>query len=149
MPKQDFVILVAEDNPDDALFLRRAFRANKIQKPIHIVPDGEEAIAYLEGKGKYGDRISFPRPGFLILDLKMPCKSGLEVLEWLRIHPEFQVVPTLMLSSSEDPKDIEAAYRLGANAFMVKPSSPQTFERMAKVIHEFWAIAQRLNPDHG
>jgi CheY-like chemotaxis protein len=141
-----FIILVAEDNPDDATFLVRAFQANRIKTPIHIVKDGEEAIAYLEGSGEYANRDKYPRPGFLILDLKMPNRTGLEVLEWLKDNPKFQVTPTLVLSSSDQPKIIDEAYRLGASSFLEKPSSPEMFERMVRIIHEYWGIAKRTPP---
>jgi CheY-like chemotaxis protein len=143
---RNFTILVAEDSQDDAFLLERALRKNNIQNPLQIVPDGEEAVAYLEGTGKYQDRQRFPRPGFIILDLKMPRRSGLEVLEWIKTHPDFRVLPILMLSSSAQHQDIVTSYRLGANTFMVKPSSPQNLEHMVKVIHEYWEMAQRTDP---
>jgi CheY-like chemotaxis protein len=146
MPEWPFIILVAEDNPDDATFLVRAFKANRIKTPVHIVKDGDEAIAYLEGSGEYADRDNYPRPGFLILDLKMPNRTGLEVLQWLKDYPQYQVIPTLVLSSSDQPKDVDEAYRLGASAFLLKPSSPEMFQRMVRIIHEYWDITKRTTP---
>jgi CheY-like chemotaxis protein len=146
MSGSPFIILVAEDNPDDATFLIRAFRANRIKTPIHVVKDGDEAVQYLEGSGDYADRDKYPRPGFFILDFNMPQRSGLEVLQWLKEHPQFQVVPTLVLSSSDQPKNVDEAYRLGASGFLIKPSSPEMFERMVRIIHEYWGITKRTMP---
>ncbi len=123
MEETNFTILVAEDDQNDALLLRRALNKNNIKNPVELVPDGEEAIAYLEGRGKYADRSRYPRPQLVILDLKMPRRDGLEVLEWLKNNQQYQVIPRLALSSSKEQQDIVQSYRLGANSFMVKPST--------------------------
>src|SRR5690242_5329899 len=81
-----FTILLAEDDPNDALLIKRAFSKNDIQNPIQVVSDGEEAIAYLSGAEKFADRLKYPFPNFLVTDLKMPRKSGFEVLAWLHDH---------------------------------------------------------------
>ncbi len=143
---ESFTILVAEDSSDDALLLLRALRKNNIDNPVQIVRDGEEAIAYLEGIGPYADRNQFPRPKFMILDLKMPRKSGLDVLDWLKKHPKFQVIPTLILSTSKEHRDVVNAYRLGASSYMVKPSTFTDLQQMVKVIHDYWLLAQKLDP---
>src|SRR3954470_22161316 len=106
------LVLVAEDNPDDALLLRRAIDRAGIRARIKIVGDGEEMLLYLQGLGAYTDRANNPLPALMILDIKMPRKTGLEVLEWLVSHPQFSVVPTVVLSSSSVEKDIRRAYNL-------------------------------------
>src|SRR5918993_5686225 len=94
------LILVAEDNPDDALLLRRAIDKAGINARVKIVADGEEMLLYLQGRGAYANRSTSPLPSLVILDLKMPRKTGLEVLEWMSANPEVAVVPTIVLSAS-------------------------------------------------
>src|SRR5262245_7374180 len=107
---QHYTILVVEDDPNDVLFLKRALKKNGVHNPVCTLPDGEEAIAYLCGVGKYTDRKAHPFPRVIILDLKMPRKSGLEVLEWLKEHPQYRVIPTIVLTSSKLNEDVVKAY---------------------------------------
>ena len=130
--------LVAEDDGNDVFFLQRAFQQAKIENPLHIVGDGQEAIDYLSGEGKFSDRSLYPLPHLFILDLKMPRKTGLDVLLWLQEQPELRCLPVLVLSSSAQRTDIERAYELGANAFVVKPASLERRVELAKVIGTFW-----------
>src|ERR1041385_1639055 len=116
-------LLIAEDDENDLFFLQRAFEAANVKNPIRIVRDGQEAIDYLSGIGTFADRIQFPLPYLLMLDLKMPRKTGMDVLEWLSEQAELRCLPVVVFSSSANRKDIERAYELGANAFVVKPSS--------------------------
>ena len=140
---EDCPILVMEDNENDAFLLKRALSRSGIRNPVHLVPDGEEGIAYLEGTNQYADRLAHPMPCFIITDLNMPRKSGFEVLEWLRKHPEFRVVPTLVLSSSRHCTDIGRAYGLGANSYLVKPSELHDLERLVRIMHEYWTACER------
>src|SRR4051812_4172662 len=96
----DFPILIAEDSPDDATLLEKAIRKAGLKNPIRFVSDGHEAIEYLQGKGKYGNRAEFPFPRVIISDIKMPRLNGLELLDWLQRHPECSVIPTVLLSGS-------------------------------------------------
>jgi len=130
--------LVAEDDGNDVFFLQRAFLQAKIENPLHVVGDGQEAIDYLSGEGKFSDRSLYPLPHLFILDLKMPRKTGLDVLLWLQEQPELRCLPVLVLSSSAQRTDIERAYELGANAFVVKPASLERRVELAKVIGTFW-----------
>jgi CheY-like chemotaxis protein len=136
--KSDRWVLLAEDDPNDVLLLQLAFREAGLHNPLYVVNDGQEAIDYLSGDGKFSDRSQFPFPALLILDLKMPRKTGLDVLQWLAKEDVLRCLPTLMLSSSTHPGDIEKAYRFGVNAFVVK--SPGTAQRteFARIIKEFW-----------
>ncbi len=136
-------VLIAEDNPDDALLMRRGAGQAGISGEFHVVQDGDEAIEYLEGKGRYRDRTKFPAPNLIMLDLKMPRKSGLEVLDWLRRHPELRVVPTIILTASMIPEDVKKAYDLGANTYFVKPSNFADLVTMLKLVHDYWAHAQK------
>lgn len=142
---ENYTILIVEDDPNDVLFLKRALKKNGINNPVCTLPDGEEAIAFLSGSGKYSDRMAYPFPRVIILDLKMPRKGGLEVLEWLRDHPKYRVIPTLVLTSSKLNEDVVRAYGLGANSYMVKPSNFDDLLRLMKTAHEYWSLC--LKPE--
>src|SRR6478609_2616690 len=143
------LVLVAEDNPDDALLLRRAIDRAGIRARIKIVGDGEEMLLYLQGLGAYADRSANPMPALMILDIKMPRKTGLEVLEWLDGNPEFAVVPTVVLSASGVERDIREAYNLGANTYFVKPSTFEELIDTMRMIQKYWDRAQTLRPING
>ena len=136
--KSDRSFLVAEDDENDVFFLQRAFQQAKIENPLHVVRDGQEAIDYLSGAGKFSDRSLYPLPQLFILDLKMPRMTGLDVLRWLHEQPELQCLPVLVLSSSAQRTDIESAYELGVNGFVVKPASLEKRVELAKLIGAFW-----------
>ena len=132
------LILLAEDREDEVLLIRRAFREANFVNPLHVVPDGEEAIAYLEGKGKYANREEYPLPALLLLDLKMPRKDGLEVLDWIRHQPQLSALRVVMLTASDHISDVNRAYQLGANSFLVKPVDFHDFVEMTQALHGYW-----------
>jgi len=136
--KSRLPLLVAEDDENDVFFLQRAFQQAKVENPLHVVRDGQETIDYLSGDGKFSDRNLYPLPYLVILDLKMPGKNGLDVLRWLHEQPELRCLPVLVLTSSAQQADIEKAYELGANAFVVKPASLEKRVELAKLIGGFW-----------
>ena len=142
-------ILLVEDQPNDVLLLQRALQKAKVPNPVQVVGDGEDAIAYFSGTGPFADRKVHPFPRFVIMDVKMPKVSGLEVLEWLRAHPEYQVIPTLMLSSFAMDNDIIAAYKLGANSYIRKNSDPHEMARMIRKMYEYWMMCLRPKPGSG
>jgi two-component system response regulator len=107
-----------------------------VKNPIQVVTDGQQAIDYLRGAGKFADRAKFPLPCLILLDLKLPYVMGLDVLKWIRQQPRVSLV--VMLTASGNDADIAAAYRLGANAFMTKPSESGKFEDMVKALKDFW-----------
>ena len=119
------IILYAEDNPDDVLIFQRVFRKATLPHTLYCVDDGEAAIEWLTGGGLYSDRQRYPVPDILLLDLKMPRKGGMEVLEWVRGSEKFKVIPVLILSSSDDPTDVKRAYSLGATTYFVKSAASQ------------------------
>jgi CheY-like chemotaxis protein len=131
-------ILLVEDDENDILLFQRAVRDAAIRNPLAIARDGQEAIEYLDGQGQFANRTRFPLPCLIILDIKMPRKTGLEVLEWLANKESLRVLPVIMFSSSPRAEDIADAYRLGANAFIVKPSSLERRAELARVIKSFW-----------
>ena len=138
MTVNDRCVLLAEDDPNDVYLLQYAFEQAQVQTPLLTVNDGQEAIEYLSGIGEYSDRIDFPFPRLLILDLKMPRKTGMEVLYWLKQQEVLGCLPTIVLSSSAHPDDVEQAYRLGVNAFLVKPGGTSERTALAKMINDFW-----------
>jgi CheY-like chemotaxis protein len=113
-------ILVAEDNPDDAFIFKMMFKKAALSHRLHMVEDGEQVIHWLEGRDGYGNREKFPLPDLLILDLKMPIKTGFDVLEWMRADGRNFDLPTLILSSSDDPKDIKRAADLQVTRYFLK-----------------------------
>ena len=116
-------ILLIEDSEDDAFLLDRAFNREGINSSFRRVHNGVQAISYLEGEGDYANRINSPFPGVIFTDLQMPEMDGFAVLHWLKTHPKCSVLPVMVFSSSNNDSDIEKSYRLGANAYLVKPSS--------------------------
>jgi CheY-like chemotaxis protein len=132
------VILVAEDREDDALLIRRAFELARVPYALFFVSDGKEVISYLEGFGKFANRSEYPLPDLLLLDLKMPEVDGFEVIEWIRKQPSLAPLRILVLTSSNEMRDVNRAYRLGANSFLVKPHDFENFIELSRTIHTFW-----------
>ena len=143
------LVLVAEDNPDDALLLRRAIEKAGINARVKIVADGEEMLLYLQGRGAYANRSANPLPSLIILDLKMPRKTGLEVLQWINENPDVAVVPTIVLSASNLEKDVRAAYNLGANTYFVKPTTFEELVDTMRTLETYWKKAAKLRPENG
>jgi CheY-like chemotaxis protein len=125
-------ILYAEDNPDDAIILKLAFKRAGLSQIVHTVDDGGEAIAWLRGEGNFAKRDQHPLPSLLILDLKMPRKSGFDVLEWLQTSGEFKHLPTIVLSSSDDPRDMKRATELGVTKYFRKSATCQDLIQFLK-----------------
>jgi DNA-binding response OmpR family regulator len=123
-------ILIVEDDDNDVFLIERALRAAGVERPLRIARDGEEAIRYLE------DRAKNPRPCLILLDVKMPRKTGLEVLRWLRAHSDLNGMPVLMVTSSDEPRDREVAEESGIEAYYVKPVSFEEMVRVALAIKE-------------
>ena len=139
-------ILLVEDDENDAFFLGRAMAKVGMLNPVQTAKDGQEAINYLQGAGKFSRRAEFPLPGLILLDLKLPFVMGLDVLKWIRQNPEQSPV-VIILSSSADQADIASAYRLGANAYLVKPSEASRLEGMVRAINDFWLLQNTPPPN--
>jgi CheY-like chemotaxis protein len=138
MSNKSGTILLVEDNDNDVVFMRRALANAEVLNPLQVVTDGEQALDYLTGVGKFSDRIQFPLPILTFLDLKLPTKSGLEVLGTLRQIEELKTLVVLVLTTSNEPKDIQHALQLGANAYLVKPSMFSELTDMMKITKAFW-----------
>jgi CheY-like chemotaxis protein len=137
------VILVAEDDEDYVVLIRQVFQKAHIPNPIHVVWNGEEAIYYLKGEGKYANRDEYPLPDIFLLDLKMPRVNGFEVLKWVRAQPNLAALRILVLTSSDEIRDVNEAYQLGANSFLVKPMDFEDFTHLSRLIADFWFKASR------
>jgi len=135
-------ILLAEDDPNDVLLIQRAFRKAGLGDVLKSVRDGTQAIEYLAGRGKYADRREYPLPYLLLLDLKMPGTDGFEVLQWVRGEPELKRLLVVVLTSSNLQADVDRAYELGTNSYLVKPVE---FEEMVNMIQRFEAYWTELN----
>ena len=142
MKKYYSTILVVDDDPNDLILIERAFRAIGVKDPIHTVTGGQEAIAYMMGEGKFSDRRLYAYPTFITTDLKMPGADGFAVLEHLKNNPEWAVIPTVVLTASQDLDDIKKAYMLGASSYHVKPSSPEALRQQLKVLHDYWITCE-------
>jgi two-component system response regulator len=127
-----------EDREEDVFLLRYAFKRAGIENPIQVAVDGQQAVDYLSGKDAYSDRLQFPLPQLVLLDLQLPHLTGLQVLEWIRQQPALKSLIVIVLSSSIHEGDIRRAYELGANAFLVKPSSTDTLADMSVALKHFW-----------
>lgn len=124
-------ILHVDDDQNDLVLLEHACRAADLSYLVKTAADGEMAIAYLSGRGLYANRNEYPLPAVILLDLKMPRKTGFEVLSWIRSQPALKRIPVFIFTSSRHQEDIDRAYELGANAYLVKPVG---FERLVEEI---------------
>ena len=116
-------ILLVDDSENDLFLMRAAFNKAGVRNPLQEVHNGEEAIAYLKGEGVYSDRNSYPLPVVVLLDLNMPRKNGFEVLTWARAQPGLKRLAIIVLTASLRSEDVERAFDLGANAYLLKPAS--------------------------
>jgi|ERR1051326_2161285 CheY-like chemotaxis protein len=131
-------ILLAEDREDDILLIQRAFKQGGIRYPLMVVRDGEEAISYLSGIGRYSNRELYPIPALFLLDLTLPVTDGFEVLRWIRTRPELKDLPVIVLTASDRIRDVNQAYRLGAHSFLVKSLDFQDAIALAQSLTDYW-----------
>jgi CheY-like chemotaxis protein len=133
-------ILLVEDREEDVFLLKYAFNKVEIKNAVHVVQDGQQAIDYLAGTGSFSDRMQFPLPILVLLDLQLPHKPGLEVLAWIRQQPGLKSLIVIILSSSVHKGDVRDAYQSGANAFLIKPAGAETLADMCKALKHFWLV---------
>lgn len=143
--RDDFVVLVAEDDEHDIVAIRRAWRSLGIRNPLVIVHDGEACLDYLFGRGEYA---TAPRPGLVLLDLHMPRLDGLGTLRAIRAEPGTARLPVVILTTSKAEEDRLCSYDLGANAYIVKPLGFEKLTAALRTIHEFWNLAERPETHH-
>jgi len=142
MDKEPFVVLMAEDDEHDIVATRRAWKKHHIANPLYIVNDGEECLDYLHQRGKYSEQGTAPRPGILLLDIKMPKMDGLVVLEHIRKEKELRLLPVVILTTSKAEEDRLRSYDLGANAYVVKPVGFRNFSEAVRTISLFWELVE-------
>lgn len=133
-------VLLAEDDESDVFFLQRAFKEAGVNHLLQVVPDGQSAIDYLTAARLRGEE---RQPALVLLDLKMPRRTGLQVLQWIREQPVLRTLPVFLLSSSENRTDIESAYEAGANAYLVKPPSLAERLDLARFIRDWFRLVQK------
>ena len=134
MTIEDPIVLLVDDSENDALLMRTVFARAGFVQPMRFASDGDDAIAYLRGDGRYADRKEFPLPTTVLMDLNMPRKDSFEVLEWIRQQPALRRLRVYILSASSRAQDIERAYDLGANSYLVKPGNLDGLLHMAKCL---------------
>jgi CheY-like chemotaxis protein len=140
MSKEQDTILLVEDNHKDVLLLQRALRKANMINPVQVVNDGDAAVLYLSGQEPYSDRTRYPLPILILLDLKLPRRSGAEVLMWLRQQPELKRLPVVVLTSSKEYADINHLYDIGVNAYIVKPIAFNDLVEIVTTLKFHWII---------
>lgn len=148
MGKKPFVVLLAEDDEHDVVATRRAWKKHNIANPLYIVSDGEECLDFLHRRGKYSEPGTAPRPGILLLDIKMPKMDGLTVLKHIREDGELHHLPVIILTTSQAEEDRLKGYNLGVNAYIVKPVGFENFSEAVRTINLFWQLVELPRGDH-
>src|ERR1051325_2180107 len=131
-------MLVAEDQDIEVQLLKLACERPKISLPLYFVRNGEEAIEYLEGQGRYADRQEYLLPKLLLLDLNMPLRNGFDVLEWLRLQPGLRRLVVIVFTSSDLASDVNRAFELAANSYLVKPLGFEKLRQTARYLEDYW-----------
>jgi CheY-like chemotaxis protein len=140
-------LMLVEDNEDDVFLMKRALQGARVVNPLYVVEDGQEAVDYLSGAGKFADRDHYPLPAVVFLDLKLPLMSGHDVLAWIRQQREFETLIVIVLTSSNEASDLSRCYALGANSYLVKPPTPEQLDDLAKAFKWYWLEYNHFN-DH-
>ncbi len=138
-------ILLAEDSPQDVELTLAALSEHNLANDVHVVHDGVEALDYLRRTGNYGNR-PVGHPAVILLDLKMPRVDGLQVLKEIKGDPELRLIPIVVLTSSGEERDLVESYKLGVNAYVVKPVDFQQFVHAVKQLGVFWAVINEPPP---
>ena len=132
------LVLLVEDNANDIALVRRALSKGKVVNPLQVVRSGEEALEYLIGTGRYANRVEYPLPELMLLDLKLPGIDGFQVLRWIRQQPGLKALRVVVLTASNALEDATIAYRVGANSFLVKPIDFDEFVNVTNAIQGYW-----------
>lgn len=137
-PHRPFVILMADDDPDDRMLAREAFAESRLANELHTVDDGEALLDYLHRRGRYAPPASAPRPGLILLDLNMPRKDGREALQEIKADPELRRIPVVVLTTSKAEEDICRTYDIGANSFVTKPVTFEGLVDVVRTLGRYW-----------
>ena len=133
--------LLVEDNPGDVRLTQEALKSHKVQNNLHVVTDGEEAMAFLRRQGKYKNA---PRPDIILLDLNLPKKDGREVLAEIKSDANLKTIPVVIITSSEAEQDVIKSYNLNANCYVTKPVDLDQFIKVVQSINDFWLTIVKL-----
>ena len=136
-------ILLVEDNPDDAIFFQRAFKRLQLGNVLNVVSSGPESIKYLRGVDSYSDRSRFPFPSVILMSLSSPERGAFEVLEWLRSHPECNVIPIILFSNMQQDALVKKAFALGIHGYFEKPIDTEVLTKNLKQIYEYWCTSTK------
>jgi CheY-like chemotaxis protein len=139
-------ILIVDDNEDDVFAIRRALRKADVSNPQEVVSNGQLAMDYLAGIGPYSDRARFPLPFIAFLDLKMPFRDGFEVLTWMREQPALSDIVVVVLTGSDEVRDHQRAYSLGARSYLVKPVSATDVQQLFASLESHWMRTSSKSP---
>lgn len=145
---EPITILVAEDDPEDRMFIEDALNESRIANNIFMVRDGEECMDFLKHRGAYSDVEQYPRPGLILLDLNMPRKDGREVIEEVKVDPDLRQIPIVVLTTSQAEEDILRSYDLGVNSFITKPVSFVALVEVMKTLGKYWFEIVHLPHKH-
>jgi CheY-like chemotaxis protein len=148
MSKKPFAVLMAEDEVHDIVATKRAWQKSRILNPLYIVKDGEECLEFLHQRGKYRESKTAPRPGILLLDIKMPKMDGLAVLLHIRKDDELHRLPVIMLTSSKAEEDRLKSYDFGVNAYILKPVGFMNLSEAVRTINLFWELVELPGGHH-
>ncbi len=136
------MILLVEDDPADSRLIQRALAKAELTEAVLRLTNGEDAVAYLRGDDPYDNRRLYPLPSMILLDIKLPKRNGFEVLEWLRKQlTELRRIPVIMLTSSRHAVDVNRAYDLGVNSYLVKPDNSDQMKSLARLVRDYWTSA--------
>jgi CheY-like chemotaxis protein len=141
-------ILLVEDNPDDILIIQRALKEARVVNQLWVVRDGQEALDFLQHKGKYQDISTSPKPGLILLDINLPKINGLDVLKEIKGDAEFRRIPTVILTVSRRDEDIAKGYNHGCNSFIQKPVEFEKFVEVVKQIGLYWGLLNVASPNN-
>jgi CheY-like chemotaxis protein len=132
------LILLVEDRPDETELMKQALHQAGVTNPLRVLSDGGEAMAYLSGQAPYHPRGAWPLPRLVLLDLKLPTRTGLEVITWMKADARLKRIPVIMVTSSREAADMEKAYSAGVNSYLVKPTSFRDFVDTVKITATYW-----------
>lgn len=146
VPGKPITILVADDDPDDRMFMREALEESRLANDLHFVEDGEELMDYLCKRGRFAYPASAPKPGLILLDLNMPKKDGREALKEIKANPDLRYIPIIVLTTSKAEEDIYRSYDLGCNSFITKPVTFAGLVELIKSLGQYWFEIVELPP---
>ncbi len=142
-------ILLVEDSQTDIKIALRAFAEAELKSNIYVVNNGEEALDYLDHKGRYEDKVKFPRPDLILLDIKMPKMDGFGLLKKIKANSDYNFIPVIMLTSSKEDEDVVKSYKDGAASFIQKPIDYREFVKVIEGFGVYWNTINKLpNPEN-